>query len=280
MSNQSWDRIIEPKKSWFSLDLRELIKHKDLLFLFFKRDVVSVYKQTILGPVWFFVQPIITSLVFTLIFGNMAKISTDGLPAFLFYLTGMTLWNYFASTVTNNANIFGANQTVFGKVYFPRLLVPMSNILANLLKFSLQFIIFIGVWEYYVYNGSVVANSYALLLPINLVFTSFMGLGIGLILSSYTVKYRDLNFLVGFGVQLLMYGSSIIFPLSIVSEKLRNILQLNPMTNLIECTKKGFLGKGIIDTPHLIYSYVLCTIILFIGMLLFNKKETTFIDTV
>ena len=217
MSNQSWDRIIEPKKSWFSLDLRELIKHKDLLFLFFKRDVVSVYKQTILGPVWFFVQPIITSLVFTLIFGNMAKISTDGLPAFLFYLTGMTLWNYFASTVTNNANIFGANQTVFGKVYFPRLLVPMSNILANLLKFSLQFIIFIGVWAYYVYNGSVVANSYALLLPINLVFTSFMGLGIGLILSSYTVKYRDLNFLVGFGVQLLMYGSSIIFPLSIVS---------------------------------------------------------------
>jgi lipopolysaccharide transport system permease protein len=182
MSNQSWDRIIEPKKSWFSLDLRELIKHKDLLFLFFKRDVVSVYKQTILGPVWFFVQPIITSLVFTLIFGNMAKISTDGLPAFLFYLTGMTLWNYFASTVTNNANIFGANQTVFGKVYFPRLLVPMSNILANLLKFSLQFIIFIGVWAYYVYNGSVVANSYALLLPINLVFTSFMGLGIVLIL--------------------------------------------------------------------------------------------------
>ena len=280
MPDQKWDRVIEPKKGWFSLDLAELARHKDLLFLFFKRDVISVYKQTVLGPVWFFIQPIITSLVFTLIFGNMAKISTDGMPPFLFYLTGMTLWNYFASTVPNNANIFGANQTVFGKVYFPRLLVPLSNILANLFKFSLQLIIFLGIWIYYTSTGRVEPNVYAWLLPLNLFFTSCMGLGIGLILSSFTVKYRDLTFLVGFGVQLLMYASSIIFPLSIVSGKLRYILLLNPMTSMIECMKFGFLGQGVVTPMYLAYAYGFSFIILFIGVLLFNRKETDFIDSV
>lgn len=280
MSNQKWDRVIQPKKGWFSLDIGELFRHKDLLFLFFKRDVIAVYKQTVLGPIWFFIQPILTSLVFTLIFGNMARLSTDGVPAFLFYLTGMTIWNYFASTVTNNANIFGANQTVFGKVYFPRLLVPLSNILANLFKFSLQLIIFLGVWAYYISMGKVEPNAYAWLLPLNLLAASFIGLGIGLTLSSFTVKYRDLVFLVGFGVQLLMYGSSIIFPLSSVPDKYKYILQLNPMANIIESTKLGFLGKGIATPGYMLYTYGVSIIILFIGMLLFNRKEGNFIDTV
>lgn len=280
MSNQKWDRVIQPKKGWFSLDIGELFRHKDLLFLFFKRDVIAVYKQTVLGPIWFFIQPILTSLVFTLIFGNMARLSTDGVPAFLFYLTGMTIWNYFASTVTNNANIFGANQTVFGKVYFPRLLVPLSNILANLFKFSLQLIIFLGVWVYYISMGKVEPNAYAWLLPLNLLAASFIGLGIGLTLSSFTVKYRDLVFLVGFGVQLLMYGSSIIFPLSSVPDKYKYILQLNPMANIIESTKLGFLGKGIATPGYMLYTYGVSIIILFIGMLLFNRKEGNFIDTV
>lgn len=280
MSNQKWDRVIQPKKGWFSLDIGELFRHKDLLFLFFKRDVIAVYKQTVLGPIWFFIQPILTSLVFTLIFGNMARLSTDGVPAFLFYLTGMTIWNYFASTVNNNANIFGANQTVFGKVYFPRLLVPLSNILANLFKFSLQLIIFLGVWAYYISMGKVEPNAYAWLLPLNLLAASFIGLGIGLTLSSFTVKYRDLVFLVGFGVQLLMYGSSIIFPLSSVPDKYKYILQLNPMANIIESTKLGFLGKGIATPGYMLYTYGVSIIILFIGMLLFNRKEGNFIDTV
>ena len=280
MSNQKWDRVIQPKKGWFSLDVGELFRHKDLLFLFFKRDVIAVYKQTVLGPIWFFIQPILTSLVFTLIFGNMARLSTDGVPAFLFYLTGMTIWNYFASTVNNNANIFGANQTVFGKVYFPRLLVPLSNILANLFKFSLQLIIFLGVWVYYISMGQVEPNAYAWLLPLNLLAASFIGLGIGLTLSSFTVKYRDLVFLVGFGVQLLMYGSSIIFPLSSVPDKYKYILQLNPMANIIESTKLGFLGKGIATPGYMLYTYGVSIIILFIGMLLFNRKEGNFIDTV
>ncbi len=280
MDKQHWDRVIEPKKRWLNLELAELLKHKDLLFLLFKRDVISVYKQTVLGPIWFFIQPIITSLVFTLIFGNMAKISTDGMPPFLFYLTGMTLWNYFASTVTNNSNVFGANQTVFGKVYFPRLLVPMSNVLSNLLKFSLQLVLFLAVWLYFYSQGAVISNWWAMLLPINLFFTSCLGLGIGLTLSSFTVKYRDLNFLVGFGVQLLMYASSIIFPLSIVGEKLRVILLLNPMTSVIESTKYGFLGKGYIDGLYLGYSYVFCILALAVGMILFNRKENNFIDSV
>ena len=280
MSNQKWDRVIQPKKGWFSLDIGELFKHKDLLFLLFKRDVIAVYKQTVLGPIWFFVQPILTSLVFTLIFGNMARLSTDGVPAFLFYLTGMTIWNYFASAVNNNSNIFGVNQTVFGKVYFPRLLVPLSNIMANLLKFSLQLFIFLGVWIYYMAMGKVEPNAYAWLLPLNLIFTSFMALGIGLTLSSFTVKYRDLVFLVGFGVQLLMYGSSIIFPLSMVSGKLRYILQLNPMTNIIESTKLGFLGQGIATPGYMLYSYIVSAAILFVGMFLFNRREGNFIDSV
>ena len=280
MSNQKWVRVIQPKKGWFSLDLGELIRHKDLLFLFFKRDVIAVYKQTVLGPIWFFVQPILTSLVFTLIFGKMAGLSTDGMPAFLFYLTGMTIWNYFASVVNNNANVFGVNQTVFGKVYFPRLLVPMSNILANLFKLSLQLLIFLGVWLYYVSLGRVEPNAYAWLLPLNLIATSFVGLGIGLILSSFTVKYRDLVFLVGFGVQLLMYGSSIIFPLSVVTGKLRYILQLNPMTNIIESTKLGFLGNGIASPGFMFYTYIASVLILFVGILLFNRREGDFIDSV
>ena len=280
MAEQEWDRVLGPRRKLFDLQLGEILRQKDLLMLFFRRDVVSVYKQTVLGPLWFFLQPLITSVVFTVIFGNLAQISTDGLPIFLFYLTGITLWNYFASTVTNNANIFGANQSVFGKVYFPRFLVPLSLVLSNLLKFSMQFMIFIGVWIYYIIQGKVDPNAWALLLPVNLFFCTCFGLGIGLILSAYTVKYRDLNFLVGFGIQLLMYASGIIFPLSIVSEKLRIILYTNPMTSMIESTKLGFLGKGLVGAPQLAYSYAVSLLFLFIGLILFNRKEADFIDSI
>lgn len=282
--NEPWDLVLEPRNKWYSLRLSELLRFKDLLFLFVRRDFVSVYKQTILGPVWFFVQPIITALTFSIIFGTLAEISTDGIPQILFYMCGITLWNYFSDTLLKTSDTFTANASIFGKVYFPRLVVPLSNVISNLIKFSIQFILFLIIWVYYLIQGNVIhPNSYILLVPVLILLMGFLGLGFGIFISSLTTKYRDLRFLISFGVQLLMYASPIVFPLSMVSEKypqFKIYLLLNPITSIIETFKYAFLGVGEFNWLYLAYSFLFTIVLFFISVIVFNKVEKSFTDTV
>lgn len=278
---EHWDLIIQPKNKWYDLRLREIIRYKDLLFLFVRRDFVALYKQTILGPIWFFIQPIITTITFTVIFGNLAKISTDGLPQILFYLSGITLWTYFSDTLTKTAETFTANANIFGKVYFPRMIVPLSVVVSNLIKLGVQFLLFILFWVYYLLTTDSIHPSSALaLVPYLVLLMGFLGLSLGIIISSLTTKYRDLKFLVVFGVQLLMYASPIVYPLSIVPSQYRWLIIANPVTSIIETFKFAFLGVGEFNWLHLSYSSV-CTLLLFIiGLLIFHKIEKSFMDTV
>ena len=219
MEEKHWDLIIQPKTKWYDLRLREILRYKDLLLLFVRRDFVALYKQTILGPIWFFIQPIITTITFTIIFGNLAQISTDAVPPILFYLAGITLWNYFSETLTKTSETFTANANIFGKVYFPRMIVPLSVVVSNLLKLGVQLLLFLGVWLYFVVKSDQVQPTWAIsLLPLLILLMGFLGLGFGIIISSLTTKYRDLKFLVVFGVQLLMYATPIVYPLSIVPD--------------------------------------------------------------
>ncbi len=239
--SEHWDLTIQPHSKWYDLRLGEIIRYKDLLFLFVRRDFVSLYKQTILGPLWFFIQPIITSITFTIIFGNMAKISTDGLPQILFYMCGVTLWTYFSDTLTKTSDTFTANATIFGKVYFPRMIVPLSVVVSNLIKLGVQFLLFLLIWLYYLISTDSIHPTKALLLvPILVLLIGFLGLSFGIIISSMTTKYRDLKFLVVFGVQLMMYASPIVYPLSIVPEKYKWIILSNPVTSIIETFKYAF----------------------------------------
>jgi lipopolysaccharide transport system permease protein len=282
--NEAWDLVLEPKTSWYSLGLSQIIRFKDLLFLFVRRDFVSVYKQTILGPMWFFLQPIITSLTYAIIFGFLANISTEGMPPFLFYMCGITLWNYFSDTLTKTADTFTANASVFGKVYFPRMIVPLSIVLSNLVKLGIQFLLFMIVWLYYFATTSIIHPTiYILLVPVLILIMGFLGLGFGIIITSMTTKYRDLKFLITFGVQLLMYASPIVFPLSLVSVKYPQykwILLANPVTGIIETFKKAFLGVGEFEWSYLGYSISFTIVILFLGLIVFNKVEKSFMDTV
>lgn len=279
MKNKDWDIVITPKKKWWDLQLRELMHSKDLLWLLFRRDVVAVYKQTLLGPLWFFIQPVLSSFAFTIIFSVIGNLKTEGPSAFLFYLSGMVPWTFFSSIVQNNSNTFYQNQNVFGKVYFPRLLMPFSLTLSNMLKFALQFLLFLIVWFYFVYSGSVTPNAYALLLPINIAMIAMMGLGTGLILSSLSIRFRDINFIVGFFLQLAMYVSSVIIPVSMAG-KYKWIILANPMSSIIESFKYGFLGAGYFNPMSLCYSYA-CAIVLFVlGIMSFKKAEGTFIDKI
>lgn len=279
--NENWDLIIKPRSKWYDLKLREILSYKDLLVLFVRRDFVSVYKQTILGPIWFFIQPIITALTFTVIFGNLANISTDGLPQVLFYLCGITLWNYFSETLTKTADTFTANANIFGKVYFPRMIVPLSVVVSNLIKLGVQFLLFIAVWIYFLFSkDSIHPNWTLILVPLLIVLIGFLGLSFGIIISSLTTKYRDLKFLVTFGVQLMMYASPIVYPLSIVPEKYKWMILANPITSIIETFKYAFLGVGVFNWWHLAYSLVFTIILFFIGMIIFHKVEKSFMDTV
>jgi len=279
--NENWDLTIKPRSKWYDLKLREILKYKDLLALFVRRDFVSVYKQTILGPLWFFIQPIITALTFTVIFGNLANISTDGLPQVLFYLCGITLWNYFSETLTKTADTFTANANIFGKVYFPRMIVPLSVVVSNLIKLGVQFLLFMVVWFYYVMSKDSIHPNWALILvPFLIVLIGFLGLSFGIIISSLTTKYRDLKFLVTFGVQLMMYASPIVYPLSIVPEKYKWIILANPVTSIIETFKYAFLGVGVFNWWHLAYSFLFTVILFFSGMIIFHKVEKSFMDTV
>ncbi len=280
----NFDYEISSKKGPFSLNLKELWKYHDLITLLVKRDYVAVYKQTVLGPVWFFVQPIITSIVFTVIFGNIAKLTPDGVPGFLFFLCGQTFWNYFSSCLTATSNTFVANASVFGKVYFPRLSVPVSVVISNLLKFSIQFILLIVVWFYYFFidKSYHLQPSFSILLvPFYLIIMALLGLSLGLIISSLTTKYRDLTFLVGFGVQLLMYGSSVVIPLSEVKNPtIHALIQYNPITPVLEAAKHSFGCGGSFNFYMLMYSFIVAIILLLFGIATFNKVEKTFMDTV
>ena len=283
MSNEAedWDLVIEPKNSLFDLKLREVWRYRDLLMLFVRRDVVSFYKQTILGPVWFFIQPIFTMVVYIFVFGNLAGLSTDGLPQPLFYLAGITSWNYFADCLNKTSTVFRDNSAIFGKVYFPRIIMPLSIVLSNMMRFGIQMILLIVVLGYYLLTGLTISVDFHLLLfPIFVAAMAMQGLGLGMIVSAMTTKYRDLAFLLTFGVQLLMYATTVIYPLSSLEGKLYWLVALNPMTFVVEGFRKSLLGVGVFDVNTLAYTLISSSLILFFGLLIFNKVEKDFVDTI
>lgn len=279
---QDWDLIVKPKNKWYKIDLMSIWKYRDLLFLLVKRDFVSVYKQTLLGPVWFFIQPIITTVTFTLIFSNLARISTDSVPPVLFYLSGITLWTYFSDCLMKTSNTFIANASVFGKVYFPRLVVPLSVLISNLIKLAIQLTLFLCVWCYYLINDQNLNPhwNFIWLLPVLILIMAGLGLGFGILISSLTTKYRDFTFLIGFAVQLIMYASPIVYPISFVPDKYKSLLMLNPVSSVIESFKYIFLGQGFFSWFYLAYSMVFMLVVLLIAIFTFNKVERSFMDTV
>lgn len=283
MNHQQHHWSIEPRNSLFDLKLKDTWAYRDLLWLLVRRDFVSFYKQTILGPLWFFIQPIFTTIIFTFVFGQMAKISTDGLPQPLFYMAGITAWNYFADCLTKTSTVFKDNANIFGKVYFPRLIMPLSIVVSNLVRFGVQFLLFLMVMAYYYFIAK--ANfgiTWAILLfPLVVVLMALLGLGLGMLISAMTTKYRDLAFLVTFGVQLLMYATTVIYPLSTIAKKpLGWIVAYNPMTPLIETFRYGFLGNGTFSWEALGYTTAVTLGILMLGIVIFNKVEKNFVDTV
>jgi lipopolysaccharide transport system permease protein len=279
--NIEWDLVIEGKTSLLDLKMKDVWRYRDLLWMFVKRDFVSFYKQTILGPLWFFIQPIFTMLVFTFVFGNLANISTDGLPQQLFYLAGITAWNYFADCLTKTSTVFKDNANIFGKVYFPRLIMPLSIVTSNLVRFGVQMILFLAMMGYYYIKGANFHVTNAILLfPVLVLLMAMLGLGVGLIITALTTKYRDLSFLITFGVQLLMYGTTVIYPLSAAPAKYKFLIELNPMTGIIEAFRYAFLGKGDFSILSLGYSTIVTVVIMFFGILIFNKTERSFVDTI
>jgi lipopolysaccharide transport system permease protein len=276
-----WDLIIEPQSSLFDLKLKDVWLYRDLLWMFVKRDFVSFYKQTILGPLWFFIQPLFTTITYTFIFGGLAKLSTDGLPQPLFYMAGITAWNYFSECITKTSSVFKDNSNIFGKVYFPRLIMPLSIVVSNLVRFGVQMLLMIIMMGYYSLNGASFNITWAIILfPILVILMALMGLGLGLIITALTTKYRDLAFLVTFGIQLLMYTTTVIYPLSSAPIKYKAIISLNPMTGIIECFRFAFLGQGQLTWTTIGYSTLFTLVALILGILVFNKTEKTFIDTV
>lgn len=249
--------------------------------MFVRRDFVATYKQTILGPIWFFIQPIISSFVFFIVFNQFGKIPTDGVPPYLFYLAGLTAWNYFSTCLTSTSNVFVGNAGIFGKVYFPRLITPLSIVISNLIKFGIQFLLFLAFYVAYLFKGAdFVPNMYILLLPFLIIIMAGLGLGFGLAISALTTKYRDLTFLLTFGIQLLMYATPVIYPLSQIPAKFQFYIKLNPMTGIIETFKTAFFGTSSVDWMMLGYSFVFMMLMLFGGILIFNKTEKNFMDTV
>ncbi len=278
---KEWDLIIEPQSSLLDLNLKDVWRYRDLLWLLVKRDFVSFYKQTILGPLWFFIQPLFTTIIFTFIFGNLAGLSTDGLPQPLFYMAGITAWNYFADCLTKTSTVFRDNANIFGKVYFPRLIMPLSIVVSNLVRFGVQMLLFFMMLGYYAFTGAAFApNAYILLFPILVLQMALLGLGLGLVITALTTKYRDLAFLITFGVQLMMYATTVIYPLSAAPAKYKWLIELNPMTGIIEAFRFGFLGQGELTLSSFGYSVAFTLVALVLGVIIFNKTEKTFVDTV
>ena len=274
--------IIKPQNKLFEIDFKEIWRYRDLLVMFIKRDIVTQYKQTILGPTWYFIQPALTTIMYMVVFGGIAGISTDGLPQPLFYLAGIVLWQYFSECLNKTSATFTQNQHIFGKVYFPRLISPLSNVLSNLVRMSIQFLLFLIVYVYYVAVGvDVMPNAYALLLPILIVMLAGLSLGFGIIISSMTTKYRDLTILFTFIVQLWMYATPVIYPLStITNEKIRMLMGINPLTSIFEAFKYGMLGVGQFSWGGLGYSFGFMVVLLLVGVVVFNKVQRSFMDTV
>lgn len=272
---------ITPNNRLFSFNFKELIEYKDLVRMYVKRDIVTFYKQTILGPLWFVIQPVLTTIMFFFVFGNLAGISTDGVPGILFYFAGLIMWNYFADCLNRNSKTFVDNQGVFGKVYFPRLVVPISVTISNLVRFVIQLALFIVIYIYYIIVGAdVTINTYILLFPVLLIMIAGLSLGFGIIFSSLTTKYRDLTFLLQFGVQLWMYATPIIYPLSSMPIDKQWIFQLNPMTSIVETFKYGVLGVGTFSWVWLLYSFAFMLLLLIVGAIVFNRVEKSFMDTI
>lgn len=281
MHQEQWTKIIGPKKGWFDINLSNLWNYRDLILLFVKRDFVAFYKQTILGPIWFVLQPLFTTIVFTVVFGRIARIPTDGIPPTLFYLSGIMIWNYFANCLNKTSDTFVSNAGIFGKVYFPRMAVPVSTVITNLLTFAIQFLLFLVFWTYYYLNGSgIKAGPLVLLTPLLLLQMAALGLGLGILISSLTTKYRDLKFVVSFGVQLWMYATPIVYPMSQIPEKWRWLSALNPMSAIVETARYAFLGAGIVNLRHILLSFGTTIFVLIAGLIMFSRIEKTFMDTV
>lgn len=280
--NLRHSEVIRPRRSLFELKLKEVWEYRDLLFMFVRRDFVASFKQTILGPLWFFIQPVLTTLMFTLVFGNFAKISTDGQPKIIFYLSGLTIWNYFAESFNRTSTVFVSNAALFGKVYFPRLITPLSIVTSGLMKFGVQLVLFLAVWLYYLVlqPGVLTPNSAILLVPLLVIMMAGFATGVGMIVSALTTKYRDLSLLISFGVTLLMYATPIIYPAAMVPEQYKLFVQANPLAPIVETFRYGFLGSGELSWLGLGYSFGCMSVLLFLGVLVFNKVEQTFMDTV
>ena len=283
-NNNEWLFEITPKNKFFSLNLKEVWQYRDLLFLFVKRDVITVYKQTVLGPLWYLIQPLFTSVTFTIIFNNVAGIDTGSIPPFLFNLAGIMVWNYFTACLNGTSDTFKSNAGIFGKVYFPRIITPLSVVISNLIKFGIQFLIFVVFYIFYYFKGADLnLNSLVLFFPALIIIMGILGLGLGMIISSMVTKYRDFSYLVSFGIQLLMYLSAVMYPMELIKEKLPKygwIVEYNPLAYIIETARYMLLGVGEISILGLCYTLGVTIAVFFIGLLIFNKTEKSFIDTV
>lgn len=276
-----WDLVIRPQTKHFDLKLKQVWQYRDLLLLFVRRDFVAFYKQTILGPIWFFVQPIFTTVSYVFIFANLANLSTDGIPPVLFYLVGITSWGYFSECLIKTANVFQANSGIFGKVYFPRLIMPLSIVISSLIKLGVQLLLLLIVMLFYWYkNGGISITPYILLFPVYVILMAAQGLGFGMIVSALTTKYRDLALLLSFGVQLLMYTAPVVYPVSSLGGKLKLLVSLNPMTAVIEGIRKGFLGHGTVSLASLLYTIFVTIFFLIVGTVVYNQVEKNFVDTI
>lgn len=280
-ANKKFDTVITCHRGWLDLNLRELFRYRDLIFMFVKRTFVANYKQTILGPAWAIVQPLLTTVVFTIVFGNLAKLPTDGVPPFLFYMCGNVAWGYFASCIVSTANTFTGNSHIMGKVYFPRLVMPISSVLSALIAFGIQFVFFIGFLVYYSWlNHTAYITWNICYFPLLLLNMAMLGLGCGVIVSSLTTKYRDLAMLVAFGVQLWMYATPVVYPIALVPARLKTLYMCNPMATVIEAFRGMFFGSPCLSVNDVILSSVMTLVIFCLGVVLFNRVEKTFVDTV
>lgn len=278
---EKWTTIIKPKTGWFDINLKELLQYKDLITMFVKRDFKTLYKQTILGPLWIIINPLFTTIMYTIVFGNIANISTDGMPQIVFYMLGTTVWTYFSTCLTKTSTTFTGNAAIFGKVYFPRLVTPISTVVSGLINFTVQFMMFLCFAIYYYIIGAPIhPNIYILITPLLLLQLACLSLGFGVIISSLTTKYRDLAVLVTFGVQLWMYATPVVYPASQIGGKLKTLMMLNPVSPIVESFRYAFLGSGSIPWNFLGISVITTLVVLFIGVVLFSRVEKTFMDTV
>lgn len=278
---QMWTEEIKAESSLFAINFREIWHYRDLLFMLVKRDFITFYKQTILGPLWFIVQPLLTTVIFVILFGNIAKLSTDGIPQLAFYLAGITIWNYFSESLTKTSSVFTTNASIFGKVYFPRLIMPLSIVASSLLKFAVQFALFILVVLYYTFVAqSIQPNLWILFTPVLILLMALFALGVGMIFSSLTTKYKDLTFLLAFGIQLFMYITPVVYPSSALPEKFQMLAKINPLSSIFECFRYAYLGTGTFTITDLLISTLVIVFLFFAGVLVFNKVEKSFMDTV